>query len=395
MAKAVHFGAGNIGCGFIADLLHESGHHVTLLDVNSEAVANINKAGAITLRLIDHDYALKSIGNVNAIAILEDPDLALAALTEADLITTSVWANNLSKIAPLIAEAMLLRQRSGRPRINVIACENAMFASSILREEILAAGKGLTAEELDELAAFPNSAVDRVVLPSKTNGVNSVDVADYFELAIERNSLVSPDELPIKDAVYAETLEAYLVRKLYVVNCGHLWAGLLANLKGISNVREIFTSEELVRGVREAMKESAAFVQKRYGFDKDVMLKYVEQTLTRYKAKGVNYDTEMVVRSPIRKLSSSDRFVGPAKGCESNGLPNARLLEGIAMLLLAKNDFDSEAVELQERIAKNGAEEALEYYSEIRRGTPMHNSVMNHYHRIRSAYQLGNEVGHG
>lgn len=386
MPRAAHFGAGNIGRGFIADLLHDSGYHVTFLDVNRQMVDEINSDGRVTLRLIEHDYELKVLDNVDAIAILDDPDKAVEALVDADVITTAVWANNLPKIAPLLADGLLARRATGRPRVNVLACENAMFASSILRDAVLASDKGLSAEELDAIAAFPNTEVDRIVLPGEIDGVPAVDIADYFELGVEKDALVDPSAPPINGATYADSLEAYLVRKLYVVNCGHLWAGLLGKLNNISNVREVFISDDLIRGVREVMTESAAYVQQRFGFTAEAMQDYVDLSLRRYQSKGIDYDTEMVTRSPIRKLSPDDRFVGPAKGCEEAGLPYDRLLEGIAMLLLVKSDSDDQTIELHTRIAENGPEEALEHYSGITRGTPMHNGVMDHYKRLQAEY---------
>lgn len=386
MTTAVHFGAGNIGRGFIADLLHDSGYHVTFLDVTRPMVDEINRAGSLTLRLIEHGYEVKVIDNVDAIALLDDPDQALTAIVNADIVTTSVWANNLSKIAPLLADALIARRAARRPRLNVLACENAMFASSTLRKEILASGRGLSESQLDELAAFPNTAVDRVVLAGNQGGTQTVDVADYFELAVERGALVHPDQPPIHGATYVEDLESYLVRKLYVVNCGHLWAGLLGTLHGIENVREVFTSEELVRGVREAMAQAAAYVRQRFGFDEQTMNDYVDLSVRRYQCPGVDYNTSMITRSPLRKLAPDDRFVGPARGCEQLGLDNDRLLEGIAMLLLVEGDTDEQAVELQNRISVNGPGEALEHYSGIPAGTRMHQAIISHYHRLRHEY---------
>ena len=40
--NAVHFGAGNIGRGFIGNLLNESGYEVCFVDVNSDMIDRIN-----------------------------------------------------------------------------------------------------------------------------------------------------------------------------------------------------------------------------------------------------------------------------------------------------------------------------------------------------------------
>lgn len=68
MRRAVHFGAGSIGRGFIGERLHASGYEVVFADVNEDLINMINEK-------------------------------LLWELAHCDLITTSVWPNNLPKIA--------------------------------------------------------------------------------------------------------------------------------------------------------------------------------------------------------------------------------------------------------------------------------------------------------
>ena len=43
MKKAIQFGAGNIGRGFIGALLSQAGYHVVFADVNKDMINKINE----------------------------------------------------------------------------------------------------------------------------------------------------------------------------------------------------------------------------------------------------------------------------------------------------------------------------------------------------------------
>lgn len=376
MKNAVHFGAGNIGRGFIGDLLNESGYKITFLDVDTDMVDRLHREGSYDLRRIDQDYKIKTIAPVDAVSTITQQDECLDAIDQADLITTSVWANNLPKIAPLLAKGLKRRSENGEKKINVIACENAMFASDILRDEILNTGI-LTEEELDQAASFPNTAVDRVVLGTTVDGRPVVDIADYHELAVEEPKLVDGIR-PIDSAHYTDNLQKFLERKLYVINCGHATAGYLGYQKGMDSVYDVFVDPELVAEVREAMEEAAALILDKYDFTEEEMKEYTDFGVRRYQTKGVDYPVSMVTRSPIRKLGSTDRLVGPCTQCEERGMKNDALIRSIARVLLLDND-DEQAVELQEYIRKNGAEKALEHYSGIAPGSVLSGKILSAY----------------
>lgn len=54
--KAVHFGAGNIGRGFIGELLFESGFETTFIDVVQPIIDYINASHSYEMYVIDNNY---------------------------------------------------------------------------------------------------------------------------------------------------------------------------------------------------------------------------------------------------------------------------------------------------------------------------------------------------
>jgi mannitol-1-phosphate/altronate dehydrogenase len=54
-AAAVHFGAGNIGRGFVGLLLHRAGYQVVFVDVVDELIDALNRTPSYRVKEVGHD----------------------------------------------------------------------------------------------------------------------------------------------------------------------------------------------------------------------------------------------------------------------------------------------------------------------------------------------------
>lgn len=379
--KAVHFGAGSIGRGFIGDLLFESGYEITFVDIDEKIIKQINRTNSYDLFIIEDDYRKKSIYNVQAVSSFEE-DTVTKKIMEADIITTSVWADNLKKIAPSILKGLKARQRVGKQKINVITCENAMGNSELLKKYILDCNL-IPHEQLAELAAFPNTAVDRLVLEDIKDGATVINVGKDYELVIEKNKLVNPHNLPLKKAIYTDDLQKYIEKKLYIINGGHAWAGYIGHLYGYKIIQDVFYKDELVYEVREVMLECANLLVKKHSFSKKELEDYINFAISRFKTPGIKDTINRVSRSPIRKLSPTDRLVGPAMECEEHHLKNDYLIKGIAAVFLFENSKDNQANELNIYITKNGIDNAITKYTGIPVDSTLFVRVLDNYFELK------------
>ena len=381
--KAVHFGAGKIGRGFIAELLHDSGYEVVFGDVVDELVDLVNKNREYPLFLIDHNFEEKIINHVIAFSNIKDEDKLIDAMCEAEIITTSVMATNLSKVAPLIAKGLNKRLEQGKGKVIVMACENAIMGTDILKNAMIET-KILTEEQIDSIGVFPNTAVDRMVFSGVHNGKEGIEIGDAFELVIEKGKLINPNSEPIKGAEYVDDLMMYLQRKIYIINCGHAIAGYYGQvLKGYDIVQDALRDPELLPQIRTAMLESASALEKKYGFTHESLVEYMETMMVkRFTTPGVVDPISRVSREPIRKISPNDRIMGPANNCEEYGLDNTYLLKGVACALKYKSEGDLQAEELQNYIAENGIEEAIVKYTGVQKGSRMYNVILEEYRKL-------------
>ena len=382
---AVHFGAGKIGRGFIAELLHDSGYEIVFGDVVDELVDIVNKNHQYPLFLIDHNYEEKIIDHVIAYSNTKEPDKLIDAMCEAEIITTSVMATNLPKVAPLITMGLKKRLEQGKGKVLVMACENAIMGTDILKNAMIET-KILTEEQIDAIGVFPNTAVDRMVFGGVHNGKEGIEIGDAFELVIEKNKLIDPKSEPIKGAEYVDDLMMYLQRKIYIINCGHAIAGYYGQvLKGYEIVQDSLRDPELLPQIRKAMLESASALEKKYGFTHESLVEYMETMMVkRFTTPGVVDPISRVSREPIRKISPNDRIMGPANNCEEYGLDNTYLLKGVACALKYKSEGDLQAEELQNYIADNGVEAAIVKYTGAQKNSRMYNVILDEYKKLDS-----------
>ena len=114
MKTAVQFGAGNIGRGFMGQLLWEAGFRTVFVDADRRLVELLNAHGAYTLRLLDaysqREVELR-IDRFEALHVGDHPQVE-QAIAGAELIGTAVGVKNLPLIAPVMATG--IRSRSMR-----------------------------------------------------------------------------------------------------------------------------------------------------------------------------------------------------------------------------------------------------------------------------------------
>lgn len=307
---------------------------------------------------------------------------AIKAISEAEVISTSIMFTNLPKIAPLLAKGLKARVGSGQEKAIIMVCENAIMGTDHLKKLIAETGL-ITEEELEATGAFPNVAVDRMALDGEHNGKAGIEVSDAFELAIERKKLPDQDKQPIVGAEYVDDLDMYLQRKIYMINCGHALSGYYGQRKGYETVQDALRDPEIQAEVCSAVLEAASALEHKYGFTHESLVEYMDtMMLKRFLSPGIADAIARVSREPIRKLSPNDRIMGPAYMCEEYGLKNDHLLKGAACAMLFRNPEDPQAVELQDYITENGVEAAITKYTGAKPDSRVFQVILEEYNKL-------------
>lgn len=378
--KALHFGAGNIGRGFIGKLLADSNVEVIFADVN-ESVINLLKT--------NRTYGVKIVGDsVNTVEQVKnvtgvnskDEAAIIALFNEVDLVTTAVGPNVLKIIASTVAKALESRLASGNTKpLNIIACENMVRGTTFLKEQVFTHLNQAIKDQVETLIGFVDSAVDRIVPPVQPdeNDPLLVTVEEFSEWIVDKTQFKG--KIPaIKGMEQTDNLMAFVERKLFTLNTGHAVTSYYGKSKGYQFVKESIEDADVKAFVKSVMQESGAVLIKRYGFDPQAHAAYIEKILKRFANPYLVDDVDRVGREPLRKLSYNDRLIKPLRGTLEYGLPNDNLVRAIATALKYRNENDPQAIELAQSLADNGVVATVKKYTELQ-----DNSVIE---RIAAAY---------
>lgn len=347
---AVHFGAGNIGRGFIGALLQDAGYRVIFADVNQDLIDSMRAKGSYLLTELDEEPITKVYKNYQIVHSVNEYDDLVKWIAKAEIVTASVGANLLTRIAPTIEAG--LSARSIKEKLVVMACENALGASEIIK-------RAMQDQELASAkAVFCNTAVDRIVPLQLEHSEPDVAVEPFSEWIIDSAPLGNR-KLNLPGATFVGELDPFIERKLYTVNTAHLSIALTGQRLGHETVIEAIADPEVLAKALAAIEETSAALIHKHGLDADTHHLYVEKTLARLANPAIDDEIVRVGRDPIRKLSRYERLIGPAAYyAEHIGEPNA-LLEVIDAALSFRSPGDAEAARLQLLLATLSSAEFL------------------------------------
>ncbi|MEV8266728.1 mannitol-1-phosphate 5-dehydrogenase [Microbacterium sp. NPDC076911] len=350
--KAVHFGAGNIGRGFVGLLLHQGGYDVVFSDVAAPLVDAINAADSYTVHEVGEGGIDTVVTGFHAINSAEHPEQVVAEIATAEIVTTAVGPTILKFVAPHIVQGLAQRDPA-LPALQIMACENAINATDLLREQI----RELAGEDwasLEPRAVFANTAVDRIV-PGQPEGAGvDVTVEPFFEWAIE--SPPFDGNLPdIPGAHFVDELGPYIERKLFTVNTGHATTAYFGAQAGIDTIAAALAEPSIAAHVAAVLEETSALLVAKHGLDPEVQAEYRTKILRRFRNAELPDTVWRVGRQPLRKISRHERFIGPAAEAAERGLSVDALVSAIGAAIEFDDTEDPQSVELQQLIRQHDA----------------------------------------
>lgn len=292
MKLAIHFGAGNIGRGFIAPVLQENNYEVVFVDVNRELIEQINllqryKVKSISLNA-SSDIFVKNISGL----LLDDEEFLNEKLAKADLITTSVGPKFVKDIFNLVSSTKTEKIQT------FIAFENMYRAST----------SNSTESGLSKLVLI-DAVVDKIVPPQNITSLDVI-VEEYGSIILDNNVNTKP--LNESKIVSYSNYEHEFYKKLWLLNGLHLKLAYFGLSRNIKYIHEILSNQEGLDFAERAI-DSLSKAYSLFSNSTEDLKDFKQTILNRFSMPEIQDEVTRIARNPQIKFSKDERFERPLR----------------------------------------------------------------------------------
>ena len=292
MKLAIHFGAGNIGRGFIAPVLQENNYEVVFVDVNKELIEQINllqryKVKSISLNA-SSDIFVKNISGL----LLNDEEFLNEKLSQADLITTSVGPKFVKDIFNLVSSTKTEKIQT------FIAFENMYRAST----------SNSTESGLSKIVLI-DAVVDKIVPPQNITSLDVI-VEEYGSIILDNNVNTKP--LNESKIVSYSNYEHEFYKKLWLLNGLHLKLAYFGLSRNIKYIHEILSNKEGLDFAERAI-DSLSKAYSLFSNSTEDLKDFKQTILNRFSIPEIQDEVTRIARNPEIKFSKDERFERPLR----------------------------------------------------------------------------------
>ena len=331
--KALIYGAGKIGRGFIGLLLAQAGYDIRFVDIDQDLVSALAQRREYPVRIVTNagtdDFCVRGVDAVDGHRMQD----VTAAIGECDIMATSVGVNNLRAIAPLVAAGLSERFALKKPPLNILICENLINSHHALGRLIRASLSHEDRDLLDLNVGLIEASIGCVApvpTPEMCDG-------DPLRICVDAYRFLPVDAAGFRGGVPRiermipfDPFEFYIKRKLFIHNMGHATCAYLGIFFGLDYVYQACGHLSIQLITRCAMEESMRALCMEYKVDALDMLSHIDDLMLRFDNRPLGDTCARVANDPVRKLGRNDRLIGAAQLCIAHGIVPAYIAIGAA-----------------------------------------------------------------
>lgn len=376
---ALVIGAGRIGRGFIAHLLHESGWDLVFADASESLVEGLGRQGSYKIHILGGEASSATIAGFG-VCHIDSPEFD-RHWAAADLVFTAVGGRNLDPLADRLAKAFATVGAGHGATKNIVTCENWDQPAKQLRTRILEQLPTELSSRFGADVGVADGVVMRIsVDPPKGDAIDELDVwtNDYWELPVDAAHLRG--HLPeVRGLRLLPSFGSFLTRKIYTNNASNAVIAYNGYHCGYELTADAARSPEIAPLLDRAYKELNAMCVAEFGVEETEQAEFAQKAREKYSNPLIVDPLTRHARDPMRKLGPRDRLIGPARLCIKHGITPKALVRTIVAALRYDSPSDPTAPELQSLIADDGVGGALTAVCELDPDEPLYQLILEEY----------------
>ena len=317
---AVHFGAGNVGRGFIAPLLQENGYHVIFVDSSIDLVEKINNQKEYKVTSYDRESTRDNLVEKTRALHTEQDKQLKEILNKASLVTSSVGPNNLGLIANLLDKHI-------EEKVDFIAFENMYRASTYVLEQKDSLSRKIQEHDVVVDKIIPLQNIENLNLIVESFGSIVFDQEQYTDKLIELSEVVSKGDY-----------EKEFTKKLWLLNGLHVCLAYYGLSKSVEYIYELYEQKDHEEFIEKINSEYLKAYTLYSNQNVEEVLEYQNEINLRFSSKKSKDQTKRIARNPEIKFSKSERVHGPLKYLIKNGEEVSAMKEVLEIIF--NNEFN-------------------------------------------------------
>lgn len=362
--KAIIAGAGKIGRGFIAQLLHMANYELIFAEKHPRLVDQLNEKKAYTVHIMGREEKNTTVTNFKAIT-LDDPRHFANEWRTSPILFTSVGGKNLQGLGSFLAKAyqeMLRDNHYSDYSYNIITCENWKKPADALKDAIVRELSEVEANQFRQQVGVTEAAIMRTaVQPPEGVDPNTLDVwvQDFWDLPIDRSRFLGP--LPtIEHVTFIDDFGRFLEQKIFTNNTSNATIAYLGYLKGYTYTADAAHDPHIEKVLDQVYEEVNQMLILELGIERKNQEAFAAKAKKKYSDKQIVDKLARHAADPIRKLGPDDRLIAPARLALKHGIQPNAIVKAIAAALFFTEQSDPIAQDLKQMREQKGIPFVLE-----------------------------------
>lgn len=290
--KVVIIGAGQTGRGFIAPIMKENNLDITFVDKNSSLINQLSENNNYDVNYFDNLKPKININNYYAYDI--NSSEAVNAISESDIVTTSVFANQIENLIPIFEEA--IKNRSKHEKLKIICIENGVNVKKPLIEANLNA-------EISEGVIFCTSIK------------SDKDLSIYSEANIDLpvDSIPFTNKFEIEGMPLVNDFADIIQRKIYTYNFISAIIAYFGDYKGYDEYSAAANDIDIHNFILKIVPVINSLIAKKFNISIEEQNKFSERAIIKFSNKSITDSITRNAQQAERKLKNNERLLIPLK----------------------------------------------------------------------------------